>query len=543
MNEQDNQWLKHLPPEILDGIQGNYLDSYAIALEGWRRGLTLKWHVKDSEKFKEMETWFVDEPGQLFSLSDGNKTHYFFRSRGDLVSNEAVQIGKDKTATKEILKKNNIQVPEGKSFPKDTAKEEMVEYATQLGFPIVIKPKDGSLGKGVFTYILSEGELDYSINELKEQFPHEDIIIEKHIDGDDLRLYVVDEQVVGAIKRLPPNVTGDGKSTIRELVRQKNNERKKNPRLINCQIKNRKEIKEFIGRKGLTLDSIPESGKQIFLSKKCNISMGGDPIDVLDSIPHEVKELAIRALRSIPGLTHGAVDILMNETDGELNEAAVLEINPTAQLGGILFPIQGASRDVPKAIIDYYFPEAKSISIDNYTMYFPFDDVIEPLINRQSTVTTVTPALEGKIYKKRYIVTGDVSNIGYHRGLRKQAFERGLHGFVLGLEGGDMEVVVAGVNPEMVDDFKNGFYEDPERGQVENVFKSNFTGFVNIGFEVKRELKTQIDEIKQMRKELERIESEVKKSEKERRKLERSLSWKVSSPIRIVGGLVKKVKK
>ncbi|MBR7554917.1 hypothetical protein KC820_12350, partial [Allobacillus sp. SKP8-2] len=79
MNEQDNQWLKHLPPEILDGIQGNYLDSYAIALEGWRRGLTLKWHVKDSEKFKEMETWFVDEPGQLFSLSDGNKTHYFFR--------------------------------------------------------------------------------------------------------------------------------------------------------------------------------------------------------------------------------------------------------------------------------------------------------------------------------------------------------------------------------------------------------------------------------------------------------------------------------
>ena len=140
-------------------------------------------------------------------------------------------------------------------------------------------------------------------------------------------------------------------------------------------------------------------------------------------------------------------------------------------------------------------------------------------------------------------MTGEVSNIGYHRGLRKQAFERGLHGYVLGLEGGDMEVVVAGTDPEMVDDFENGFYEDPERGQVEYVYKSNFTGYVNIGFEVKRELKTQIDEIKQMRKDLERIESDIKKSEKERRKLEQSLSWKVSTPIRIVGGLVKKVKK
>ncbi|MBU6081886.1 acylphosphatase [Allobacillus halotolerans] len=543
MNEQDNQWLDHLPPEILDGIQGNYLDSYAIALEGWRRGLTLKWHVKDNEKFKEMETWFVDEPGQLFSLFNGQRTHYFFRSRGDLVSNEAVQIGKDKTATKQILKQHNIQVPEGKSFPNNTAKEDIIQYAKQIGFPIVIKPKDGSLGKGVFTYILSEGELDFSINELKAQFPHEDIIVEKHIEGDDLRLYVVDNQVVGAIKRLPPNVTGDGKSTIRELVRQKNNDRKKNPRLINCQIKNRKEIKEFIGRKGLTLDSIPEAGKQIFLSKKCNISMGGDPIDVLDSIPNEVKELAIQSLQSIPGLTHGAVDILMNETNGELKKAAVLEINPTAQLGGILFPIKGKSRDIPKALVDYYFPETAPITIDNYSMYFPFYDVIEPLINRQSAVTTVTPAPVGKIYKKKYIVTGEVSNIGYHRGLRKQAFERGLHGYVLGLEGGDMEVVVAGTDPEMVDDFENGFYEDPERGQVEYVYKSNFTGYVNIGFEVKRELKTQIDEIKQMRKDLERIESDIKKSEKERRKLEQSLSWKVSTPIRIVGGLVKKVKK
>ncbi|MDO6658973.1 hypothetical protein Q4550_24320, partial [Anaerobacillus sp. 1_MG-2023] len=74
-----------------------------VALEGWRRGLTLRWHVKDSEKFKEMKTWFVDKPGQLFSLSSKDRTHYFFRTRGDKVTNEAVDTGRDKEKTKQAL--------------------------------------------------------------------------------------------------------------------------------------------------------------------------------------------------------------------------------------------------------------------------------------------------------------------------------------------------------------------------------------------------------------------------------------------------------
>src|SRR5699024_11375560 len=78
-------------------------------------------------------------------------------------------------------------------------------------------------------------------------------------------------------------------------------------------------------------------------------------------------------------------------------------------------------------------------------------------------ISTVTPSPEGKIYAKKYTVIGDVQNIGYHRGLRKQAFERHLHGFVMNLENGDIEVVVGGTDPEMVDDFKQALWEDEER--------------------------------------------------------------------------------
>src|SRR5690606_35538729 len=110
---ETKEWLPHLSNEIVADLHGNLLDAYAVALEGWRRGLTLRWHVKDSEKFKEMRTWFVDNPGQLFSLSNGERTHYFFRTRGDKVTNEAVDIARDKDRTKRVLSKAGIPVPEG----------------------------------------------------------------------------------------------------------------------------------------------------------------------------------------------------------------------------------------------------------------------------------------------------------------------------------------------------------------------------------------------------------------------------------------------
>ena len=48
MEENRAEWLSHLSNEIVSDAHGNLLDAYVVALEGWRRGLTLRWHVKDS---------------------------------------------------------------------------------------------------------------------------------------------------------------------------------------------------------------------------------------------------------------------------------------------------------------------------------------------------------------------------------------------------------------------------------------------------------------------------------------------------------------
>ncbi|GEN32220.1 D-alanine-D-alanine ligase-like ATP-grasp enzyme/acylphosphatase [Cerasibacillus quisquiliarum] len=540
MEDVNREWLPHLHDEFVSEANGTLLDAYVVALEGWRRGLTLRWHVKDSEKFKDMKTWFVDNPGLLFSLSSDEKTHYFFRSRGDLVTNEAVEIGSDKAKTKQIFRDKGIPTPEGKFFSEAETDEQILAYAQQLGYPVVLKPTDGSFGKGVVANITSDGEMTYSIDYVRHELGYKDVIVEKYIPGEDLRLYVVNNEVVGAIKRIPPHVIGDGINSIEALIELKNEERRLSPRLSSCLIETNKELIDYVGRHGYTLNTVPEKGECVFLSERANISLGGDPVDVFDELSNKIKEIAVKALKAVPGLVHGAVDILLYK-DEETNEERgyVIELNPTSQLGGILYPVKGKARDVPAAIIDYYFPETKGRRLDNEKIYFDLFDVLEPLQSRQAHVSTVTPSPQGKIHAKKYTVIGDVQDLGYHRGLRKQAFERYLHGFVVNKENGDIDVIVGGLDPEMVDDFKNAFWEDEERATVLAVEEEPYHEPLKVGFEVKADIKTLKEELEALNREIEQTTLEMKRAEVKRRKLYDSLSWKSTKPIRVLGAIFK----
>src|SRR5699024_9095743 len=256
---------------------------------------------------------------------------------------------------------------------------------------------------------------------------------------------------------------------------------------------------------GYRLESILEDGKQLSLSEISNISIGGDPISVTDELPEAVKETAVRALHAVPGLEHGAVDLIIDARDGSGEKVSVLELNPTAQIGGLLFPEQGKANDVPSAIIDYYFPETKGYTLPNMDLYFDFTDVLYPLMTRTAKCTMVTPHPKGELFAKKYSIKGDVQNIGYHRGLRKAAFERSLNGLVFNLENGDIDVVVAGTDLEMVNDFRNAVWEDPERANVHDVSVSDWHQPMKIGFEVKADLKMQMEEYRRLSEELETI--------------------------------------
>lgn len=539
MDQNNNEWLPHLSTEIVYEARGHELDAYLVALEGWRRGLTLRWHAKDHEKFKEMKTWFDDRPGKLFSLASESNTHYFFRTRGDLVSNEAVELASDKELTKDILLKKNVNVAKGACFNDAQTEEEIIAYTHTLGYPVVLKPTDGSFGRGVYLDIRTQAEVSEAVREIRKQDERKTIMVEPYYQGDDYRLYVIGDQVVGAIKRIPPNVIGDGTKTIAQLIAVKNEQRKTNPRLVSCLIEINSEIELYLEKSDLTLQDIPAQDQQIFLSDKCNISIGGDSFDRLDQLDEHSKETAIQAMKAIPGLYHGAVDLIKTAEHG----AVVLELNPTAQIGSLLFPMDGEARDIPAALIDYYFPETKELKQKKSALYFDLYDVLEPLAASVVMSTTVSKALMGEVYGRRYLVSGDVQQVGYHQGIRKRAFEQKINGYIKSLMNGMIEVVIVGNDDETVENFAEVLIADPERSTIEEIKKESWELPVKIGFEIKADMKMRIERLKIIQDEMNEIQADVKQNEKIISKYHRSLSWKVTGPLRLIGSLTKKIRR
>lgn len=222
MNENTGISLPQLPNDIVKNARKTRLDAFAVALEGWRRGLKLKWYTKDSEHFKDMVIFGVNPPGRLFSLSSEERTHYFFRTRGDKVTNKAVELGSEKDDTKVWLEKAGVPVPKGKGFSSETTDEEIINYSKTLDFPLVLKPTNASLGNGVVTNIKNHKEFLKAVRYVRHDLGYGEVVVEQYVKGEEYRVYVIEDKVIAAYNRVPANIIGDGTHTIEELIELKN---------------------------------------------------------------------------------------------------------------------------------------------------------------------------------------------------------------------------------------------------------------------------------------------------------------------------------
>lgn len=72
--EKKREWLPHLTNSIPENVYGYTLSMYSIALEGWRRGLELKFYNRNRKK-----------PHIDYSLRYKDNIHYFSVTRSKVV--------------------------------------------------------------------------------------------------------------------------------------------------------------------------------------------------------------------------------------------------------------------------------------------------------------------------------------------------------------------------------------------------------------------------------------------------------------------------
>ncbi len=270
----------------------------------------------------------------------------------DATSAVAESIAQDKDLTKQLLHAAGVPVPMGRPV---ASLEQAWSVATEIGLPVVVKPQDGNQGKGVTVNIVDRAHLESAYATAAE---YGEVMVEKYLPGSDFRLLVVGDQLVAASRRDPPQVTGDGKHTVRELVDMVNADPRRGDGHGTALTKIRFDDIAINRLKvqGLEPDSVLAKGQRAILRNNANLSTGGTATDVTDDVHPAIAAHAIAAAQMV-GLHICGVDLVCETVLKPLEQqhGGIVEVNAAPGLRMHLSPSYGKPRAVGKAIVDTLF--------------------------------------------------------------------------------------------------------------------------------------------------------------------------------------------
>ena len=151
--------------------------------------------------------------GSLVQFGWGSKQRRIWAAEVDNTSAVAESIAQDKDLTKRLLAAAGVPVPTGRPV---TDFADACAVAGEIGWPVVVKPRDGNQGKGVTVNITTREALEKAYATATEF--RDDILVERYMPGNDFRLLVVGNKLVAAARRDPPKVVGDGEQDRKSVV-------------------------------------------------------------------------------------------------------------------------------------------------------------------------------------------------------------------------------------------------------------------------------------------------------------------------------------
>ena len=305
----------------------------------------------------------LDERDQFLSLQF--KDHLEYVKNGNMTSHDqyiSPLIMENKVVTKKVLAKAGFNVPQSVEFT-DVASA-VANYPLFAGRAVVVKPKSTNFGLGISIFQQGLNDREDFAKAVELAFREDkEVMIEDYLPGTEYRFFVLGEQTLAVLLRVPANVIGDGKHTVSELVAAKNadplrGDGSRTPlKKIALGELEQLQLKE----QGLNLESVPAEGQIVQLRANSNISTGGDSIDMTDLMHPSYKEIAVGIAKAMGAAVCG-VDLIIPDLNqpaaATLQSWGVIEANFNPMMMMHIFPYQGKSRRLTMNVLQMLFPEA-----------------------------------------------------------------------------------------------------------------------------------------------------------------------------------------
>lgn len=332
------------------GLEVDYPISFSTKLILW-------------EAEKHGVRWEKVPEAEIFELTLGQQKEYFHYQIPSTTTALGTFCCNKKNITRRLLSNQGISIAKGYKLKKSDSSDYQEEIYSHLKKPLVVKPLTGSWGAQVTVNINS---IEAYKNALDQAFSHTalkaEAIVEEMFFGNEYRILTTKNKVIGIVHRKPAHVIGDGKLTVKQLVKQKNQHplrgNKTQANTSHYKIKITKTALGNLIEQNLTPNSIPKKNQHVYLQKVSNVSQGGEAIDVTDIVHQSVKDLALKVIRAIPGLEFTGIDFMTTDiTKPQTNESyIIIEINDSPGFDIHDFPYQGKNRHAAREFLYILFP-------------------------------------------------------------------------------------------------------------------------------------------------------------------------------------------
>ena len=303
-------------------------------------------------------------PEKVVAIGNKKGQEFFFKeTRFACNDTAAAFLSDNKYFVRQLLKAENISVPRTKVLDNPGAWEKALR-SRHLSFPLVVKPLNAAHGLGITVMIKRKTVLREAVKKAfkltQEVNRKKRILVEEYFEGHDLRFLTVGNKVVSVVERKPAYVIGNGRDSIRQLIKKYNDiwrSRIAQYDMPLCPILIDSEVTRRLSLQNLKITSKPKKGRIVHLRFNANVSTGGRTFDVTDKVSPALKKLALKCMQATK-LEVAGVDMLcknIKSSDTSYDNLCILEVNDEPGLDIHYFPFQGKSRDIGTAILKHIF--------------------------------------------------------------------------------------------------------------------------------------------------------------------------------------------
>lgn len=269
----------------------------------------------------------------------------------------AAQLAQDKHYAGVVLRRAGFRVPAGvralspqhfkdTHYARDTGMGPALELARERGFPLIVKPNRLSHGRLV-RIVRNEKALRRAVEEVwgLERIA----LVQTIVAGRELRVDVLDGELLAAYERRPIAVVGDGARDVATLLRAADARFEELDAKGLAKRLEATDAAEAAGGGAALAKRVPADGEEVVLDERIMNLNRLCTAQLRPRLPDRWREYAVRAANAL-GLRLAGVDLRVTSLAADPSEATILEVNSTpllaqlARLGHREIAVDGQAR-------------------------------------------------------------------------------------------------------------------------------------------------------------------------------------------------------